>query len=100
MHELGLAQEIVEAVLARAEGARVLRVIVKIGKLAPVMPDALRFSFTLVAEESGLTNTELTIIDEPGLGRCRDCNADVIMHKPLTQCSCGGSQLEWLSGEN
>ena len=51
MHELGLAQAIVEQVSARAQGARVLRVVLEIGKLAAVLPDALRFCFDLAAED-------------------------------------------------
>ena len=49
MHELGIAQEIVEQVSARAQGARVLRVVLEIGKLAAILPDALRFCFDLAA---------------------------------------------------
>ena len=50
MHELGMAQEIVAMVSERAGGSRVTRVVLEVGKLAAVLPDALRFCFDLCVE--------------------------------------------------
>ena len=52
MHELAIAEYIVDAVCERAAGRRVHRVTVRIGELAAVVPDALRFSFELVCEDT------------------------------------------------
>jgi len=99
MHELGLAQEIVEIVSERAQGARVRRVVLEIGKLAAVLPDALRFCFDLCAEETVLEGASLDIIETPGRARCRVCGGGVHLDRPLGQCACGSTDLEWLSGE-
>ena len=42
MHELALAESIVDAVCARADGRPVRRVTVRIGALTAVVPDAMR----------------------------------------------------------
>jgi hydrogenase nickel incorporation protein HypA/HybF len=100
MHELGLVQEVIDVCAARAEGARVRRVVLEVGKLAAVLPAAMRFCFELVAAESALAGAELEIVEVAGTGRCRGCGATVEMEGPLATCGrCGGSELDWLSGE-
>jgi hydrogenase nickel incorporation protein HypA/HybF len=99
MHELGLAQEIVAIVSDRAVGARVRRVVLEVGKLAMVLPDALRFCFDLCAEQTDLAGATLEIIETPGRARCRACGGEVALDRPLGRCECGSTDLEWLSGE-
>src|SRR3954451_12894977 len=99
MHELGIAQEIVAIVSGRARGARVTRVVVEIGKLAAVLPDALRFCFDLCVEGTEVEGASLFIIETPGRARCRDCGGDVWLDRPFGRCGCGSTDLDWLSGE-
>jgi hydrogenase nickel incorporation protein HypA/HybF len=66
MHEMGIAMQVIDAVCERAEGARVTRVVLEIGQLAAVMPDALRFSFELASEDSAAQGARLEIIETPG----------------------------------
>jgi hydrogenase nickel incorporation protein HypA/HybF len=99
MHELGIAQEIVEIVAERASGARVTRVVLEIGKLAAVLPDAVQFCFDLCVEGTLLEGATLVIIETPGRARCRECGAEVRLERPFGRCECGGTDLEWLSGE-
>jgi hydrogenase nickel incorporation protein HypA/HybF len=99
VHELALAQEILDVVAARSGGARVTRVVLEVGKLAAVLPDALRFCFDLAAEDTVARGARLEIVETPGRARCRGCGADVALDRPYGRCACGGSDLEWLSGE-
>ena len=99
MHELALAQEILDVVAARSGGARVTRVVLEVGKLAAVLPDALRFCFDLAAEDTVARGARLEIVETPGRARCRGCGADVALDRPYGRCACGASDLEWLSGE-
>lgn len=94
MHELSVAQGIVEACSERADGARVLRVTLEIGTLTCVLPESLRFCYGIVADGTPLANAELEIRRVPGRSRCRDCGADVAMDDPLTSCGCGSVNLE------
>jgi hydrogenase nickel incorporation protein HypA/HybF len=99
MHELGITQEIVEIACGRAGRAKVRRIVLEIGKLSAVLPDAVRFCFELCAEGTSAEGAELEIIEPPGLARCRLCGCQVSLDRPFGQCRCGSTDLEWLSGE-
>ncbi len=99
MHELGIAQEIVELACARAHGARVKRIVLQIGKLSAVLPEAVRFCFDLCTEGTIAEGAVLEILEPAGVARCRMCGAEVMLYRPFGQCGCGSSDLEWLSGE-
>jgi hydrogenase nickel incorporation protein HypA/HybF len=99
MHELGIAQEIVEMVCDRSGGARVTRVVLEIGKLSAVLPDAVRFCFDLCVEGTVVEGASLVILETPGRARCRECGGEVRLERPFGRCECGNTDLEWLSGE-
>lgn len=99
MHEVGITCDIVALACERAAGARVRRIVVEIGKLSAVLPDAVRFCFPCCAEGTSAEGAELEIIEPNGLGRCRKCKAEVVMESPLSRCRCGSSDLEWLRGD-
>ena len=58
MHELGIVQEVVAIASESADGRRVRRVVLEIGALTAVVPDALRFAFDLVAEGTPVDRAE------------------------------------------
>jgi hydrogenase nickel incorporation protein HypA/HybF len=99
VHELGIAQAVVDIVSESSAGARVTRVVLEVGTLAAVSPDALRFCFGLAAEGTVAEGAELAIVAIAGLGRCRGCGAQVVLELPFGRCACGSSDLEWLAGE-
>jgi hydrogenase nickel incorporation protein HypA/HybF len=80
MHELSIATSIVETVrehVAGAGGGEVRRVTLRIGRLAGVHEDALRFSFDLVREGTPLAAAELAVIDVPVRIWCPTCGTEV-----------------------
>ena len=99
MHELGITQEIVAIVCEHCRGAKVTRVVLEIGKLSAVLPDAVRFCFDLCAEGTEAEGAVLEIIEPSGKARCRKCATEVLLDRPFGYCSCGNTDLEWLSGE-
>jgi hydrogenase nickel incorporation protein HypA/HybF len=100
MHELSIAEAIVDVAVRHAQGRRVARVEVKVGHLRQVVPDSLQFAFTLVTQGTALDGTELAIEHVPAAGRCRDCGAESVMDGfPLCCARCGGLDVEVLSGE-
>jgi hydrogenase nickel incorporation protein HypA/HybF len=99
MHELGIAQEIIEIVANRAGDARVTRVHLEIGQHALVLPDSIRFCFDLCSEGTVVEGATLQIDTIPGLARCRECGSDVVLDQPFATCSCGGSDMQWVSGD-
>jgi hydrogenase nickel incorporation protein HypA/HybF len=99
MHELGIAQEIVQTVAEAAGSGRVTRIVLEIGVLSLVLPDALRFCFDLAAAETPLAGAELAIVETQGRARCRGCGGEVLLQRPFGRCTCGESDLDWLSGD-
>ena len=78
MHELSIANRLVElaAEHCRAAGAdSVAAITLRIGRLACIHEDALRFSFDLVREGTPLAAADLRIIDVPVTVWCPACNA-------------------------
>jgi hydrogenase nickel incorporation protein HypA/HybF len=99
MHELGIASEIVALAAERSAGAQVARVVLEVGVLSAVLPDALRFCFELASQGTELEGAELEVIELAGRARCLACGTELTLRKPLGQCACGCSELEWLSGD-
>ncbi|HEY3778827.1 MAG TPA: hydrogenase maturation nickel metallochaperone HypA [Rhizomicrobium sp.] len=66
MHELAVAQSIVEKAEEVAAGRTVLRITIEIGMESCVSPEALAFCFELVAEQSAAAGAMLDIFEMPG----------------------------------
>jgi hydrogenase nickel incorporation protein HypA/HybF len=58
--------EVVDIVTRRAAGATVRRVVVEVGALAAVFPDALSFSFQLASVGTSAAGAQLEIIELAG----------------------------------
>jgi hydrogenase nickel incorporation protein HypA/HybF len=100
MHELSIAQAIVDVATRHAAGRRVVKVEVKVGHLRQVVPDSLDFAFGLVTQGTALDGAELAITHVPAAGRCRACGAEsVVKDFPLCCARCGGLDVEVLVGE-
>ena len=99
MHELGITQQVVEIVCRRAEGRRVKRVTLEIGKLTALLPDAVRFCFDLCCEGTEAAGAELEIDEIPARARCQACQTEIVKDHPFGMCECGSCDLKWLSGE-
>jgi hydrogenase nickel incorporation protein HypA/HybF len=100
MHELSIAEAIVEIALRHASGRRVHRVELKVGHLRQVVPSALEFAFELLSEGTALEGSELVIEDVPARGRCRSCGVETTMTAFPLQCEgCGGMNLELEAGD-
>jgi hydrogenase nickel incorporation protein HypA/HybF len=103
MHEMGIALQIIDIAAAsippEMRSARVERVNLKIGKLAAVVPDSLRFCFEIASKDTLLSGAELEIEETPVIARCKDCDARWTIAEPVFTCSsCNGVSLEILSG--
>jgi hydrogenase nickel incorporation protein HypA/HybF len=103
MHEMGIALEIIDIATAsippELRSVRVERVNLKIGKLAAVVPDSLRFCFEAASRDTMFADAELAIEEMPVVARCRDCGARWTIEEPVFTCKvCGGGALEILSG--
>jgi len=100
MHELSIAEAIVDVATRHADGRRVVKVEVRVGQLRQVVPDSLDFAFGLLAQGTALDGAELLITHVPAAGRCRECGAEGVMEDfPLCCARCQGLDVEVLAGE-
>ncbi|HEY4278831.1 MAG TPA: hydrogenase maturation nickel metallochaperone HypA [Conexibacter sp.] len=99
MHELAIADALVQIAVRHAEGRPVARVEVEVGHLRQVVPAALAFSFALCAEGTPVEGAELAITQVPAAGDCPSCEAERALDSfPLLCPECGG-EVELTRGE-
>lgn len=100
MHELSIAESIRAIVCAHAGGRRVTQVDVRVGHLRQVVPEALTFSFGLVAQGTPAEGAELVLDVVAAEGDCRACRTRSRLPRfPLRCEACGGLDIEIVSGE-
>ena len=103
MHEIGIANSILDAVRAEAArhpGAEPCKVAVRIGKLAAVDVDALRFGFEALTRGTDLESLELEIELCLRRQRCRGCAAEFGVTGYEFQCAqCGEERTECIGGD-
>ena len=99
MHELGITRNIVALVAEAAQGRRVRRVNVEVGKLSGVLARSMEFCFEVVAKGTPLEGAALSINEVEGRGRCRACGNELATPTLFTPCGCGSRDLERLAGE-
>ena len=98
MHELAITQSVVEAVTERTGAMPVTTVRLRVGRLAGVVPDAMRFCFELVTAGTPLEGARLEFDRPDGRGRCRTCGAEFVLADLILLCSCGSADVEVLAG--
>ena len=80
MHELSIANSIVEIATEYATSNRAIKVrsiTVRLGALSCVHKSALQFSFELITKETLLQSAELKFIEVPVSVFCQPCNREV-----------------------
>ena len=87
MHELAITQSVVDAVIERTGSAPVAGVRLRVGRLAGVVPDALRFCFELVTAGTPLEGAALEFEQPEGRGRCRTCGDGLRAGRPRSCCA-------------
>ena len=100
MHELSIAQSIVDIAVRHARGRRVSRVEVAVGHLRQVVPSALEFAFGLVADGTPVEGAELVLNVVPVTVRCRTCGEESVLDDfPLLCRACHSADVAVIAGE-
>ena len=101
MHELKITQNVVAAISKQAKGAKVQRVLLEIGKLSGIMPEAVQCCFDICSQGTVVEGAILAIQEVPGLARCRQCGAKIfLLDKSLGVCKCGSVELVIIRGQD
>jgi hydrogenase nickel incorporation protein HypA/HybF len=103
MHELGIANSILEAVRiesAMRNGGRVVKVGLRIGELAAVDPEALRFCLEALVSGTDLEPLALDLEYCPRRARCPRCG-DVFrgVEFPVACPNCNSAEPEFAGGD-
>lgn len=98
MHELSIAESVVDAVLERTGDALVACVRLRVGRLSGVVPDALSFCFELVTAGTPLEGAALLIEEPGGRAHCRSCEREFALDDLFLLCECGSADVEVLAG--
>ncbi len=102
MHELSIAQNIVEIVkqiVPFDELKNVDSIKLKIGEMAGVVSDSLEFGFQAITSETELEGSKLDIEKIPFVFRCNDCRKESGNEFGMTFCShCSGTNTTIISG--
>ena len=103
MHEMSLAEgmlTIVEDTARRNGATRVASVLLELGALAHVEPEALRFCFDAVARGGPAAGARLDVLTTPGIAWCMPCGDRVPLARLGDGCPvCGSYQLTVVAGE-
>lgn len=83
----------------RAGNKKVSRVILEIGTLSGVMPDAIAFCFDIVAQGTVLEGAILEIIEPQARALCKACGTELQFDMLMGRCACGSHKLQIISGE-
>ncbi len=93
MHELSITQGVVDICEKNAAGRRVTAVVLEIGALSGVIPEAC-------TRGTSLDGAKLIIERIPARGRCDDCAAEFSLKAYYEPCpGCGSFRVTILSGE-
>jgi hydrogenase nickel incorporation protein HypA/HybF len=99
MHELAIAESVIETIRDKTGDRTVLVIRLEIGTLAGVLVDSLRFCFELAAADTPLAAAELQISQPVGMAHCRTCGADFGVSDLILLCECGSVDVDVLDGQ-
>ncbi|MGB4599781.1 MAG: hydrogenase maturation nickel metallochaperone HypA [Trichlorobacter sp.] len=101
MHEMALTQGIVDICEQNAGGHPITTVVVSIGALSGVVPEALEFCFEACSAGTLLEGARLRIELVPGRACCQECQSEQPMERLFDPCSqCGSFLMQIISGQD
>jgi hydrogenase nickel incorporation protein HypA/HybF len=103
MHEMGIANSILEAVRTEARrypGSRPKKVGVRLGELAAIDPESLRFCFDALILDTDLEGLALETEWVERRHLCRDCGREFAIRDYDFECpGCQGLNSECIAGD-
>lgn len=103
MHEMGIANSVLDAVRKEMEcypGTYPCKVGLRVGEMAAIDPEALRFCFEAITRETDFASLALEIAVCPRRHRCRTCGREFVVHDYLFRCpACASPHSECISGD-
>jgi len=102
MHELGIAQNILDIVrqsVPEEQAPDVKWIRIRVGQLSGVIPDSLDFCFNILVGETNMRQAGLAIEQVPTASRCKQCGHQFQIEDTAFVCpACKSADLELISG--
>ena len=102
MHEMSLAQNILDIVLNTArqnDVTKVLGITIRAGELRGIVPEQLEFCFGFIAQDSIAEGANLKVNTLAVKARCKSCHRAFFVKEFHFICpACEGTDLETLQG--
>lgn len=102
MHEMSIAQGILDIVLKTAaehNAVRVNNIKLLIGEMTQVEPESLRFGFTALATDTIADGAQLEITIVPLVGKCNNCDRQFTVERYSFLCPfCHSANIVVVSG--
>jgi len=103
MHELSIAQNIIEIVSQEMKSRQlkcVDTIALRIGALTCISPDALEFGFQAATVDTPLESTKLAIERLPVIGKCLSCGCEFEVEEYVFICpECSSRNLDITQGK-
>lgn len=100
MHEMNIAESIIQIVLEQAKEQNVKEVYLKVSVLDQIVPDSLYFYFDIIKEEyKNLKNSKLVVEYTPMIGKCIECETTYIIENLFFLCNKCNKGLKIIEGE-
>ena len=103
MHEMGIANSVLESVRTEAQrfpGRHIYKVGVRIGELAGVDPEAMRFCFEALVRGTDLEPLSLDVDYRPRRHECQACGRSFVAPLEDLACpQCGATDSRFIGGD-
>jgi D-sedoheptulose 7-phosphate isomerase len=100
MHEYGLCEGVLDAVLLRSAGRPVAGIRVRCGVRHAVDPPSMAQAFSTLAAGTAAANAVVEVVTVPAMVTCRDCGAAGESMDLLPACGrCGSVRIELTGGD-
>lgn len=111
MHELSMAQGILDSVIENAEknnATEVTKIVIEIGRLAMLNPEQVNFMLDVLKEDTIAKNAEFEINEIPANIVCKDCGFEGVAdldnldhYAPIVNCpKCESYRVDVKSGKD
>ncbi len=102
MHEMSIVQGLIAIVkeeMDKSGATRLRSVMVKIGEMSGILPDALKTCFEIATSGNEMDGAELNMDIAPLMGYCRKCNKEFKVIEYNFSCvECHSSNIDIISG--
>src|SRR3990167_464489 len=99
MHELSLVEDILRIVGKQSGGRTVKNVVLEVGALTCVTPEALEFCFDSCKAAAALEKAQLIIERRTGVACCDQCGNEFAIDELYQPCACGSFDKTILQGQ-